>query len=398
MWLDKPIESITETDLQDLVTNEVAEGKTIEYKKSLPDDKDKSKKDFLADVSSFANAAGGHLFFGIAEEKGVPVNVCGLPEIDPDAQILRLEDLIRNSVQPRIHGVSMRAVRLASSQVVIVIQMPRSWAQPHVVKYGRHWRFYSRNSAGKYPLDVSEVRAAFALSQELGDHVRLFRSDRLGKIVARETPVLVGEKAKVVLHIVPFAAFDPSSRFDISSLGQQEIWKLSPWGRRGGHRRYNLDGVVIYEESVLDAGPSYVQLFRNGIIEAVDTEILCVGLREEGRRLPGKAYEKRLLETLPNYLSIQERLGAAPPLFIMLSLVGVLGYFIEVKSGLDPFGDYAFAIDRDALVLPEVVVESFEVDPKEVMRPIFDSVWNAAGWPRSMNYDDSGVWGKGPNC
>jgi hypothetical protein len=38
------------------------------------------------------------------------------------------------------------------------------------------------------------------------------------------------------------------------------------------------------------------------------------------------------------------------------------------------------------------------INPGEVMRPVFYSVWNAAGWPRSMNYDDAGNWGKGPNC
>lgn len=27
---------------------------------------------------------------------------------------------------------------------------------------------------------------------------------------------------------------------------------------------------------------------------------------------------------------------------------------------------------------------------RKVIRPVFDSIWNAAGWPRSMNYDEAG--------
>jgi hypothetical protein len=49
-------------------------------------------------------------------------------------------------------------------------------------------------------------------------------------------------------------------------------------------------------------------------------------------------------------------------------------------------------IDRDALLVPEIMVESFEYCPQEVLRPAFDAVWRAAGWERSMNYDEEGRW------
>lgn len=49
-------------------------------------------------------------------------------------------------------------------------------------------------------------------------------------------------------------------------------------------------------------------------------------------------------------------------------------------------------IDRDVLLVPEVVVEDFNVASDQVMKPIFDAVWNAAGWPGSHNYDNAGNW------
>lgn len=396
MPLEKPLESITEADLQSLVTDGIAEGKSIEYKESLPDNTYDSKKEFLADVSSFANATGGHLVFGIREDNGTPVDVCGLPGIDPDAEILRLENLLRDNIEPRIPGTATKAVLLSTSDVAIVVRIPRSWVQPHAVNYQGHWRFYTRSSAGKYPLDVSEVRAAFAMSETLAERVRLFRTERLGKIVAGETPIAVGESGKIVLHIVPFGAFDPSAAFDISSLGDA-VWRLKPiYGSVAGHR-YNLDGLVTYGHSRKPPAQSYLQLFRNGIIEIVETSMLRDEI--EGRPcIPSIAYEKEILDALPTYLSIQEQLGVTPPLFIMLSLVEVSGYIMAVSRRMDLWGEHTYPIDRDMLVLPEIVLESFEVNAAESMRPIFDSVWNAAGWPRSMNYDESGEWGKGVNC
>ena len=38
------------------------------------------------------------------------------------------------------------------------------------------------------------------------------------------------------------------------------------------------------------------------------------------------------------------------------------------------------------------MIESFDFESSKVMKPIFDAVWNACGYPGSQNYDDSGNW------
>ena len=70
----------------------------------------------------------------------------------------------------------------------------------------------------------------------------------------------------------------------------------------------------------------------------------------------------------------------------MLSLLGVFGYRMDTG----PSRLSSFPIDRDALVLPEVMIETFECDPADVMKPLFDVIWNAAGLQRCMNYDETG--------
>lgn len=49
-------------------------------------------------------------------------------------------------------------------------------------------------------------------------------------------------------------------------------------------------------------------------------------------------------------------------------------------------------IDQDLLMLPDILVEDFNVDAKEVLRLVFDMVWQACGWERIMNYDENGNW------
>jgi len=29
---------------------------------------------------------------------------------------------------------------------------------------------------------------------------------------------------------------------------------------------------------------------------------------------------------------------------------------------------------------------------EQLLKPLFDAVWNAAGWPGSQNYDQNGQW------
>ncbi|MBC8273364.1 MAG: ATP-binding protein [Chloroflexi bacterium] len=380
---DKQLESIEENDLQTLVDNRVRERKTIEYKKSLPGHSDRDKQEFLADVSSFANAAGGHLIFGIREEGGEPVELCGLQIADPDAEILRLENLIRDSIEPRIPGVYMWPVPLEMLGVAVIVRIARSWALPHVVKFRKHWRFYSRNSAGKYPLDVSELRAAFALSQTTAERIRSFRTERLSKIVAGETPVALNEGGKIVLHIIPFGAFDPAVTFDVASRAPHMKLLLEPVNATGYTQRHNFDGYLTYEMSPQPtSADSYLQIFRNGSIEAVEAYLLGC----KGGMIPMTRVEEALLDAVGRYFSIQEQLGVEPPLLVMLSLLGVSGYTIDLDvSAVD-----IHRIDRDALLVPEVLVESFDRDPAEVMKPAFDAIWNAAGRPGSKNYHDAG--------
>ncbi|MBU7009184.1 MAG: hypothetical protein HXS46_00730 [Theionarchaea archaeon] len=47
-------------------------------------------------------------------------------------------------------------------------------------------------------------------------------------------------------------------------------------------------------------------------------------------------------------------------------------------------------IDRDVLALPEIMIENYDIIARDILKPCFDSIWNACGFPRSLNYNEAG--------
>ncbi len=392
--ITKAIDRIEKADIDSLLTNSVAEGRTIEYKVILPGGKDEDKREFLADVSSFANATGGDLLFGVSDAAGVPDAIPGLNAPDLDAEKLRMEEIIRNGIDPRISGIQMRTVTGFPGGPVLIMRIPQSFSAPHMITFKNTSRFFTRNNVGKYQMDVKELRTAFDISGTLAERLQRFRADRLSKIVAGETPVSLSKRPTMVLHILPLSSFTLGTYIDYE-LQQTMRLKLMPIGTHGWSGRHNVDGFVSFNNlSKADSGQvgsdSYCQFFRNGAVEAASSKFVA---QKDGEQvIPCVAYERNLLDVIQKYFQGLNEIGVPLPLLITLSMIGVKGVWLYV--GFD-FPDDTNAIDRDTLLLPEVLVESFETDVTKLMRPIFDAVWNAAGYERSYNYDSNGKWNPG---
>ncbi len=397
--IPKAIDAITKSDIEALIENAVREGRTIEYKRDLPGNSDNDKREFLADVSSFANAGGGDLLYGVSEVDGTPEEARGL-DCNIDAEMLRLENIVRDGLEPRIPGVHMRPVDGFPEGSVILIRIPKSWSAPHMVTFKNLSRFFSRNSAGKYQMEVSEIRSAFSLSEALPERMKRFRDERLGRIIADETPVLLCEGARLILHILPVTSFSPGFSLDVSTLSAH-TGNLRPIGRGGWNPRFNLDGFMTYRDHTTYAKFSaYCQIFRSGQIELVYTDFVS---GHEGGKLfiASLRYKRDAIEAVLAYLGVLKALDVPCPLSILLSMVGVSGARIVVQPA-DPYyvhaANYdAAPIDRDTLILPDILIEDYDSvsDESEVaraLRPAFDAVWNACGYPHSFNFDEEGNW------
>lgn len=112
-------------------------------------------------------------------------------------------------------------------------------------------------------------------------------------------------------------------------------------------------------------------------------------IRDEKKRIPSVYYEEKLIYSLQRYLQLQKNLEFNPPILIMLSLLGVKDYTMAVDS---LWFNQENPIDRDILIVPEIVVEDYAAKSSDILRPAFDAVWQACGWDCCKNYDDNGNW------
>jgi hypothetical protein len=388
--IGRRIEDVSEADLSSLIANAVREGRTIEYKQTLPGGSDGDKKEFLADVSSFANSSGGDILYGVAAASGVPVHVVGLSNVDKDKESLRLESVIRDGLDPRIPGIRMQFVDVAGSGPVLVIRVPKSWAAPHRVSFRDSSRFFSRSSAGKFQMDTDELRSSFAMTTDLPGRIRAWRDARLAKILAGDTPVQLADAAKMVLHLAPLSSMDKPNRISAQELDGNTIG-FAPMWTNSWDSRINLDGYATHGARG-SLGPeglatTYCQVFRSGQIEAVSASLVR---DNNGRKtIASIGYEQTLLQASARYIRALATVEVEPPLIVMVAFLGARGATIAVN---DRFGGDLYPIDGDVLVLPDVLIDETPTDLPRAMRPIFDAAWNACGVAQSVNYDKNGKW------
>lgn len=384
----KSLNCITLADLQDLIDNQVHEGKTIEYKRNLPGTSSDNRKEFLKDVSSFANADGGDLLFGIDENEGLPQAIPGISAPNHDDLKLQLENRLRDTLQPRIPDVEYKFIPTGEGEnYVLLMRIRKSWAAPHRVIIGGHGHFYSRNSAGAYQLDVDQLRSAFLRAQSIEDRIREFRRNRIAAITVGETPVPIIDGARYALHLVPLSAF--TSRELIPMLTLRESMRRFEFlgASVGSSQRTNIDGVVIYprfEEN--EPNPAYTQVYRNGCVEAV-----AVYDHAGDPSVPAPWQEWHTIKYVDQYARELFALGVPQPIFVFLSLFNARGYRLHI--GQRTFLEDSYILDRDILLLPEASIEEPDFKAGLILKPLFDSIWHAFNYPEgSKNVNDAGDW------
>jgi hypothetical protein len=389
--IQKKVNEITLSDVQELITLGVEESKTIEYKKELKIGTDSEKKEFLADISSFANTNGGDLIFGIEAPGGIPIGLSPIAIPDLDTQKLQLESIIRTGINPRISFTIQTIESGTPNEYILLIRISESWNKPHRVTHSGSNRFCARNSGGKYDLDVDELRQVFTLSDGIEKRIEDFKIERILALETEKTFLSLNSKNLIVLHLLPLESFSTRVNLDrdllLSLEAETDLFRpmnTNSWNRA----KINLEGTSSSTNFVDGSVRSYIQLFRNSAVELVESSILE---REGHNFIPYVLYEKEIVYGFKKGVEILKKVGINTPVLLSLSLLNVDGLVMAESrtSGRIRIED-PHPIKQKNLILPTVMLNEYSESIETLLQPVFDLVWNACGLPRSENYDNEG--------
>lgn len=193
--------------------------------------------------------------------------------------------------------------------------------------------------------------------------------------------------SNIILHIIPLNAFDiTSEKIDIKQVFNNQ--NLSPIYYGASRKRINFEGMILYSKAI-EAGKvnAYIQLYKNGIIKAVESSLLSNA--DNGKKfIPHVVFEEALIKSTKQFVDFFKDVKVELPYFVFITLTGVKGY--EMPKSLSFYRGNEYKIERDILSPEVVILEDNNTEIDGLLRPIFDSIWNACGYTQSINYDENG--------
>ncbi|MGG3940974.1 ATP-binding protein [Peribacillus psychrosaccharolyticus] len=361
--LKKPFKEISLDDIKSLMDSGVTEGTLIDYKEFLELNDKTSKKEFAADVTSFANTEGGDLIIGVKEECGVISDIIGVEVDNQDEFLQKIENLLRDSVKPRIIGLQMKFIPINDKLAILHLHIPKSYNGPHIVN-GKV--FFGRNSAGKYPLEYIEIRSKFLQQMDIGRSIKDFHLDRIVKLKANEGYLPLMEGATILMNIVPLISFTFDTPF--IQLGHPQHKNLWPLYGTGYDYHIGFEGIGGYASNT-ESIYSYNHINHKGISELADKGVLQQSI------IAIQSVEDIIIRALNRLRKNYADYNIEGPYVLMLSLLDVQNFRIGYSADLH--GVSSKLRQRD-LVFPEIVMLDFD-SISESIKPLIQLLCNAAG-------------------
>jgi hypothetical protein len=214
--------------LLEFLALQAPEGHHLDYKQALSGkSKSHRSREFLKDVTAFANANGGDILIGVSEPGAtadVSSQIVGIADVETTAH--DLERLAASgAIDPRIPGLVIHPFRINEDTGVILVHVPPSLGRPHMVKYEKHSSFHIRHSESVQQMTSFDIKQAVltAASAELqareyltsmrSDFVRFFIENSPGFIL-HASPIIRPEAPLDVMASTVTEALRDKTRYE----------------------------------------------------------------------------------------------------------------------------------------------------------------------------------------
>ena len=136
---------ITSDMIDELISQAVEEGDDLDFKKTVPRQKDLAQSDLAKDIAAFANSGGGVLVFGMAEDGRRAIERVDVGEVGESYE-RTLRSVAVSHIHPPVFGLDVVQVG-EDGQRALVVVVPASLDGPHLIYRGEHFGAPIRNHA-----------------------------------------------------------------------------------------------------------------------------------------------------------------------------------------------------------------------------------------------------------
>lgn len=364
--IERPLDQITLDDIDALVTFQRSESRTLDFKEAFPSGDHKGVRDFLADVTAFANTDGGDIVIGVREDKnGVAAEVAGIGRTGLDQELRRIDDQLRSLVDPSVPSFKVRELPRPDGKSVLVIRVGASLIAPHRVAHDKSSRFYRRANRSNFEMSTTEIRQAFAASRDFPDRIRDLHHKAVSAIRGADMPTRIVAGPTLVVTIAPLSVLREAR--DIRVTRDYAVLPPDPSG--GIHYVVGLEGLIVLVD--LDQAQGARSWSVNHRLGYVDLA-WAIGSKFQGKDL---VFPKKVVDYLPGaVISAIARLrphGIEGPWIVMATVEGVQGFQMVLGDGY-PVGPAW----RNSAYLGEVVDDAMG---EQAVQPLIESVWRLFG-------------------
>lgn len=357
-------ETWTEEDLRSLIG--LAEGPRLDFKRELRVETREEKKEFLRDLTSFANASGGLIVYGIAEgdsgqDPPVATELCPLDAV-PSAE--RLENILVDGTTPPPQ-VRFHLIPSPANAKFLVAEIAPSLV-PVQVLLGDN-RYYVRRDFRRQPMTHDELQIAFRRAEAAATTV-----DRLLK----ETSFIYNSRATTgyqYLLAIPHAARKDMIGITWTSEGvRQMLYKIFPFD----YLRYvTLQPTGEGFEAIFEAEGRVLRTARilnNGILEFGDHVVNHNGY------LTPYAIVTNLVCNFALIARIYEQIGYYHPFEIIFGFENIAQCKLEDQDA-GP-GSYTTIRVNNTYTSTTTSLSEFTRFPSKIAKLLLDRTWRHFGY------------------
>lgn len=369
----KPLEKVEFSDIEKLKSDKICESLILDYKEQLLED-DK----LLKQVSSFANAQGGFLIFGIREtgKGGYPEEILGIDKDQINKE--RMEQIILSNIQPRLNVKIDLIDHKDTSKAIVVVQIPNSYLKPHM--YSRDNRFYRRYQFEALPMAEMEIsdtyRRRFTTYQEVESYImKLLKTGTM-------TSSLTGQT--VLIPTIPSHMIDTSNEKEFAWMNSLDLkQKHDPLPT---HPIPSPEGVKCQSGEESTDSFKKMEIHRNGCVRYA----ACFGTMNEGKMIfLDMDFCVKLLQVLQFASTLYQGHNYFGDLRIICSLQPTMKSLLGSSLSFIPERRHACKVDEIS-ISREYSTNVVESRYEWISSGIMDEVFNSYGLWKCPFFDDHG--------